>query len=162
MHRIRGRIRGLDVPREIFEGTINRLGGGGSATREAAAYWSGTLEGGRGAVRSVLFAEDYPGHASTACSVSLPAEASYMISEDVSRRGERLLAWLHTHPGEAYHSQVDDRGSISYVPGFVSIVIPEFGRGVTSLSQCAVHEYVGGGRWDKLGGGGAAGGAGAA
>lgn len=56
---------------------------------------------------------------------------------------QKLLAQVHSHPGEAYHSFGDDENAASYHPGYLSIVIPDFGSHVTILSQCAVHEYDG-------------------
>ncbi|OLS16591.1 MAG: hypothetical protein HeimC3_53370 [Candidatus Heimdallarchaeota archaeon LC_3] len=38
-----------------------------------------------------------------------------------------LIAQLHTHPKNAFHSHVDDKGSMLLIDGQFSIVIPYFG-----------------------------------
>jgi hypothetical protein len=37
-----------------------------------------------------------------------------------------VVAQVHTHGSSAFHSHTDDEGAIVQVPGFVSLVIPDF------------------------------------
>jgi hypothetical protein len=57
------------------------------------------------------------------------------------QRDEKLVAQIHSHPGEAFHSFGDSQHATSYHPGFISIVLPNFGKGVHSLLDCAVFEF---------------------
>jgi hypothetical protein len=48
---------------------------------------------------------------------------------DLSARGERTVAQVHVHPGvRVHHSDTDDEHVLVPVPGFISIVLPNFGR----------------------------------
>jgi hypothetical protein len=52
-----------------------------------------------------------------------------------------LIAQLHSHRGRAGHSLGDDAWATSYHEGFLSIVVPRFGAGVSVPVDCAVLEY---------------------
>ena len=43
-------------------------------------------------------------------------------------RGLTLLAQVHSHPRDAFHSDVDERSPHSAERGFLSVVIPKFGN----------------------------------
>lgn len=58
-------------------------------------------------------------------------------------RDEKLIAQIHTHEGLAFHSYGDDTRATSYHPGFISIVVPRFGRAVHAIDECAVYEFRG-------------------
>jgi hypothetical protein len=63
---------------------------------------------------------------------------------------ERWIARIHSHPGEAYHSDTDERNPVLTAEGALSIVVPFFGLGLRrGLSACAIHIYRGG-LWLRL------------
>jgi hypothetical protein len=54
-------------------------------------------------------------------------------------RGERYLVRAHSHPGNAFHSDTDDRNPALTFIGALSIVAPFFGLGLRhGLDACAV------------------------
>lgn len=63
--------------------------------------------------------------------------------------GERWIARIHSHPGEAFHSPTDDANPGLTAEGALSIVVPYFGLALRhGLQACAIHERRGG-RWLK-------------
>jgi hypothetical protein len=50
-----------------------------------------------------------------------------------------LIAQIHSHPTEAYHSGTDDEFPIATTLGCISIVIPDFACQPFSLSHCAIY-----------------------
>jgi hypothetical protein len=55
---------------------------------------------------------------------------------------ERYLARIHSHPGDAFHSETDDRNPGLTAEGALSIVVPFFGLGLRrGLEACAVFVY---------------------
>jgi hypothetical protein len=72
--------------------------------------------------------------------VVTPAETRWLL-RTLSARDEKLIGQLHSHRGHAGHSLGDDASATSFHQGFLSIVIPFFGRDVTTPMQCAVLEY---------------------
>jgi proteasome lid subunit RPN8/RPN11 len=56
--------------------------------------------------------------------------------------GLQVVGQVHTHPGEAFHSRGDDDGAKIRYTGYVSIVIPEFGRHLPKTNGIATYMYV--------------------
>ncbi len=72
-----------------------------------------------------------------------PDEARWLL-KTLRARDEKLVAQLHSHRGRAGHSHGDDAWATSFHEGFLSIVLPHFGAGVSLPIDCAVLEYRGG------------------
>lgn len=65
--------------------------------------------------------------------------------------GELLLARIHSHPGEAFHSDTDDANPALTFRGALSIVAPFFGLGLRrGLDACAIYRLTPDG-WTELG-----------
>lgn len=62
----------------------------------------------------------------------------------------KLIAQIHSHPQEAFHSEADDRYPIVDTYGGISIVIPEFARGKVGLNESAIFRLSEEKNWDKL------------
>ena len=151
VRRIPVSIRRVDVPASVFRRTLDRLSGSGGAASEGVAYWSGILRRSHvGAVRSVIFADDYAGFVGSPRHASVTLNAALQIGLEVHRKGEIMFAQVHTHPYEAFHSRIDDARPISHRRGFFSLVIPYFGAEVDSIGQCRAYEHLGGGTWREL------------
>lgn len=61
----------------------------------------------------------------------------------------RLVAQLHSHPTEAYHSKTDDLYPIMTTVGGLSIVVPDFAIGPPDIGQCATYRLQRNG-WAEL------------
>lgn len=72
--------------------------------------------------------------------VVTPGEARWLL-QALRARDEKLIAQLHSHRWLAEHSHGDDIWAASFHDGFLSIVVPNFGAGVSSPVDCAVLEY---------------------
>jgi hypothetical protein len=57
---------------------------------------------------------------------------------------------VHTHPGEAFHSPTDDEFPIIHKPGFLSLVIPNFGLGPVGFGQAFLTEIQPDGGWQEV------------
>lgn len=62
----------------------------------------------------------------------------------------QLIAQIHSHPGEAYHSDADDRYPIVDSYGGISIVVPDFATGEISLFDTATYRLSLNKTWKKL------------
>jgi len=51
-----------------------------------------------------------------------------------------IRAQIHTHPRDAFHSRTDDTWPIVHTPGFLSLVIPNFGMGGVNLAGAFLAE----------------------
>jgi hypothetical protein len=57
---------------------------------------------------------------------------------------------VHTHPQEAFHSPTDDQFPIIHKPGFLSLVIPNFGLGPIGFKDAYLTEIQRDGGWRKV------------
>lgn len=64
--------------------------------------------------------------------------------------GTFLAARIHTHPIEAYHSEVDDLNMLIGHEGAISIVVPYFAEDPIDLLHCSVNELRTGAGWVVL------------
>lgn len=60
------------------------------------------------------------------------------------KHGLEVIGQVHTHPGQAYHSAGDETGARIAYSGYISIVLPEYGRRLPSLSDAAVYMFQAG------------------
>jgi len=71
--------------------------------------------------------------------VDIAAMAS--VVRTAVRNGLEVVGQVHTHPGHAYHSGGDETGARIAYTGYVSIVLPYYGRQLPSLSGSATYMY---------------------
>ena len=67
----------------------------------------------------------------------------FQLNRDLSESGLRLIAQVHSHPQEAYHSAADDRYAIVTAEGGFSLVVPNFGRAPADPTSWAVYRLHG-------------------
>lgn len=86
---------------------------------------------------------------STADGVCAIVEADELarLNMHLYRNSLELVAQVHTHPTEAYHSLTDDEYAIATTIGCFSIVVPNFAVVNYALAQCAVYRLDFGGEW---------------
>lgn len=96
----------------------------------------------------------------------IPRQKSYILERGLMyavERGElhnlnvwlyenkmQLIAQIHSHPRDAYHSLADDRYPIVDSYGGISIVVPDFASGEVSLFDTAIYRLSIKKTWDKL------------
>jgi len=61
-----------------------------------------------------------------------------------------ILGQVHSHPGDAYHSSVDNDFAISAAAGSFSIVVPDFAADQIDLGLCAVFRLSSQGTWIEM------------
>jgi len=112
---------------------------------ESYVVWVGELGDRKGWVRDVwpLNTEAGAYHARVAFAHVLA------LATRVEAKGWYILAQLHTHPSEAFHSRVDDASPLSSQVGFISIVVPDFAQG-EPLVGWAAYEHLGRGKWRRI------------
>ncbi|WP_222419196.1 Mov34/MPN/PAD-1 family protein [Rhizobium leguminosarum] len=71
----------------------------------------------------------------------------HRINKWLFDNGLRILAQIHSHPTDAYHSDTDDEYALATAVGSLSLVVPDFATGPTDLSQTAVYRLNKAGKW---------------
>lgn len=62
----------------------------------------------------------------------------------------QVIGQLHTHPGPAFHSEGDVAGARIKYPGYVSIVVPDYGSALPGLEGSACYFYEAGHRFREM------------
>lgn len=104
---------------------------------EGVAYLLGQTDGST----TLALAAMRPEALTTRGSFAVDARAMAKIVRTASAAGLQVVGQLHTHPGEAYHSEGDDDGARIAYTGYVSIVLPEYGRLLPALTGAAIYVF---------------------
>ncbi|MBP2252571.1 proteasome lid subunit RPN8/RPN11 [Halarchaeum solikamskense] len=119
----------------------------GNRDHECYVFWAGAIAGDEAYVSTCV----YPRVESRHGGVKVPLEKMTEINQELRARDQILLAQVHSHPGRARHSPVDEEKAVSFHEGFVSIVIPDFGATpVYDLRDCGVYTYTRDSGWQLL------------
>ena len=147
------RARLIETPRKYFvnesvlQATHSHLQGEGRNFREGLVYWLGWYSEESCIVNSVLV----PRGSNSYGRVSVSTEEMARINTALHRADLLLVAQIHTHPGDHGHSAGDDGNAVSSLPGFLSIVVPNFAQTERLiLTESYVHRYQSAGRWRCL------------
>jgi hypothetical protein len=69
---------------------------------------------------------------------------------DLAENNHGIRIQVHTHPRAAFHSPTDDRFPIIHKPGFLSLVIPNFGLGPVGFDGAYLAEVQLDGNWREV------------
>ncbi|MET4214221.1 hypothetical protein [Bradyrhizobium sp. LA2.1] len=75
----------------------------------------------------------------TSGSFHVPTRSMVSCMQTAARFELQVVAQVHTHPGQAYHSDGDVEGAKIRYPGYVSLVLPEYGQHLPSLAGAAAY-----------------------
>lgn len=135
------------VPREVIRKTVDHLRDYGRNGLEGVGYWGGRCNSGSCQVRTLLV----PNFKATAISYDVSPSEAIRIREELESTDDNLLAQIHSHPGDAFHSSRDDQMAASPWAGFVSIVVPNGGTFAEPFFRAVeVFEHLGQARWRRL------------
>lgn len=126
------------LPQYIWEETLSSLSKYRAKKSECLVFWGGIVgASGEVVITSLL----RPNHTYQGWRVQLTSSEMKNLLRALRNRDEKLMVQIHSHPGEAFHSPGDDDLATSFHNGFLSIVVPNFAKNISSISQCAVYEY---------------------
>ncbi len=143
------RLEHLVLPQTVHLETLAHLREAGRRRREQGAFWGGLVSAeGVGLVTTLYL----PRTRNNFGWVEISDEGVLeRLNQAVAERGEYLLAQVHSHPRDAFHSETDDAGAICGDPGFLSIVVPNYADRDYGPDEWAAFELTGGGwrEWDR-------------
>ena len=145
--RVPDNIEKYYVPTAVLRETQQYIEEHGNREHECYVFWAGAIAGDEAYVSTCV----YPQVESRHGGVKVPLEKMTEINLELRDRDQILLAQVHSHPGRARHSPVDEEKAVSFHEGFVSIVIPDFGATpVYDLRDCGVYTYTQSSGWQLL------------
>jgi ABC-type protease/lipase transport system fused ATPase/permease subunit len=128
------------IPYQIIRETWGILRDPGQQGLEASAVWLARAVNGNSAeILSVWKPAQVARRTAEGVSVEVTQEG---LSELIMSLPDDVFVAvrLHTHPGEAYHSEMDDTNMLISHEGAISIVVPFFASGSADLLHCSVNE----------------------
>ena len=144
------RIERYFVPDDLFRTTLAALRREGRDLVESTAYWAGSVSGDTATITTIIVPIG-PGVRMHRLQVRVSDRLVAAIDAMLDPPYRVLLAQVHTHAGEAFHSAVDDAYGIDTL-GFISVVVPDFGRSeLAAFPRWSFNECVGAGRYREMG-----------
>jgi proteasome lid subunit RPN8/RPN11 len=132
---------------ESSEGFLHEVGQEGN---EAVVVWLGKLtEDEHAAVERAYVPEQIPFRGPEGVSVRVPERAITKLIAALAA-DEQVLVRVHSHPGFAFHSDLDDMNMLVSHAGAISLVVPYFARQGIHLPLCSVNELQEDGSWLEL------------
>ncbi len=114
---------------------------------EGVAYLLGRTDG-IVTLATTVFA---PAARTTSGSFHVDARSMAVCMQAAGAHELQIVAQVHTHPGQAYHSDGDVDGARIRYPGYASIVIPDYGVHLPQLDGIAAYLWREGVGWQMLG-----------
>ena len=144
---ISGSIETFYVPTAVLRETQRYIEAHGAEGTEAYVFWAGAVADGEAYVTTCVYPTANARHGG----VKVPLRKMTEINLELRDRDQLVLAQVHSHPGVARHSPVDEEKAVSFHEGFVSIVVPDFGETpVYDLRDCGVYVYTATEGWRLL------------
>lgn len=143
-------IASIQVPRSLALDAHAHLQRVGMQGLEGLALWAGVREGDAFDVRATLIPKQVGLRLEHGVSVTVRAEELHRLNVWLYEQQMTLVAQLHSHPTDAYHSDTDDAYPIATAIGSLSIVVPDFARQPFSLARCAVYRLMPRSGWTRL------------
>lgn len=138
------------LPSVLAEETQRNLRTAGLGGNEGLVVWSGVQDGSVFHIRTATAPPQRGIHTAEGVCVVVDGDALHQLNVDTFKRGERLFAQVHSHPGRAYHSAMDDQYAVITSPGGLSLVVPDFAVRPFRVTECAVYQLAPGGRWMEI------------
>ncbi len=107
---------------------------------EGIAYLFGQTDG----ATTIVVGAIRPDASTTMGSFNVTSVAMARVVRAATDAGLQVVGQIHTHPGQAYHSDGDEDGARIVYDGYVSIVVPEYGRRLPSFDGATIYFYRGG------------------
>jgi len=143
------RVKEFFVTKEQLAETSRSLQGFGARGCEGFVLWLGKIEEDNCTVESVLTPPQNSIQSEEGVGYFITNDTLLSLNKQLSATGLRLLAQVHSHPQEAYHSPMDDRYCIVTQEGGFSVVVPYFGFKAIDLCKWAIYRLRNG-SWHRL------------
>lgn len=104
---------------------------------EGIAYLLGQSDG----TTTLIAAAIRPQARTTRGSFAVASPAMAQIVRSAVSLCLQVVGQVHTHPGKAYHSEGDEEGARIAYSGYVSIVLPDYGRRLPALDGAATYMF---------------------
>jgi len=138
------------VPRIVLTEMQRFLRSMGERNHEGLALWAGQSDGSVFRVTNLLIPRQRATRTTDGVCASVDGDEMYRINAELFKAELRLVAQIHSHPTDAYHSETDDEHALVRRVGCLSLVVPDFAARPFSLADTAVYRLDRSGAWRQL------------
>lgn len=139
----------VQVPDTAIQETLTVVREAGQRGHEVLVLWLGVVEENVANIQAVLAPPQNPVRSEEGVGYFVNSETLFALNRFLREHKLRLLAQVHSHPQDAFHSATDDAYAIVTVEGGFSLVIPDFGFGRQTLDEWAVYRLTSG-HWREM------------
>jgi hypothetical protein len=138
------------VPLEVALHTHEHLREVGEMYCEGIGLWVGRADGNTFQVYNTYIPEQTALFTESGVCVVVQGDALHKLNVWLYEHEMTIIAQLHSHPTEAYHSDTDDTFPIATAAGSLSLVAPDFARAPFALEDYAVFRLLPNQGWMEL------------
>jgi len=142
-------IQSVILPKDLILKAHTHLHNVGKLGYEGVALWAGQQENHVFHVSATIIPAQIPIKNSFGVCYYVKSDELHRINVWLYENHITLIAQIHSHPGEAYHSNTDDLFPIVNSLGCFSLVVPNFAKQPFSLQKCAVFRLFSSG-WVRV------------
>ena len=142
-------IEEVFIPKEFIESVYREFQETGEEGYERLALFAGNKNGPVFTVTNLIFPTQHLTKGPRGVSFYVNGIELERISGWLYENSCHLIAQVHSHPGEAYHSEADDELAIVTATGGISIVVPDYGNSDTCFSNSAFYRLLPGSGWTE-------------
>jgi hypothetical protein len=132
-------IEKLFIPEELIYRVHNHLYEMGLHGNEGIALWAGYIQDNLFYVTHAIIPKQTAFISGGGLCITVDADELHRINVLLYKNNISVIAQIHSHPGEAYHSSLDDTFPIAATVGSFSLVIPYFARETFNIKNCAIY-----------------------
>jgi hypothetical protein len=131
------------VPQSIVAGTQDTLRQFGRDRTEGLVLWCGYLEKNLATVSHFVVPPQQTIDEDDGVGYFVTSSTLFELNKMLDKAGLRLLAQVHSHPNQAFHSRTDDKYAIVTADGGLSLVVPNFASGPADIRTWAIFQLQG-------------------
>jgi hypothetical protein len=143
-------LQSVFIPAAVIADTQAHLRAMGRLDLEGIAVWAGTIRDSVFDVALALIPQQTGHNTGGGVCITVDGPELHRINVWLYEHRMRMIAQVHSHPTEAYHSETDDTYPIVTARGAFSIVVPDFAAEPIRLQQCAVYRLGGCREWSEF------------
>lgn len=118
-----GNVKSILIPIRLLEKTIEIIRTFGDEYCEGFVLWVAKEKRTEYEIKDVWI----PFQENSEFSYYIPEDEVHRINVELNKKSLIPIVQIHSHPGSAFHSCIDDEYSILHLPYSYSIVIPNYG-----------------------------------
>lgn len=143
-------ISKIIIPSECIQKAYELMRYAGKNRVEGVALFAGYEKGNEFYISQTIIPKQTAYRLELGLLYAVDADELHRINVWLYENNLTIIAQIHSHPNEAYHSETDDAYPIVATKGGISIVVPRFAEDSIDIKNWAVYRLSSENRWVEL------------